>query len=195
MPIKITLKPKPIHADKKDIYTEDILMRSFDVFLNYYNGRLSLKEKGLKIRLPGFPEDISENMIKFILRNNGDSTVHWNTTSGDLYSSKEGRIECKATTSAGPISFSPTSDWDVLYVMDATQWRCDKYIVYRINIKKSYSEWSEIKVKRTENFGDQCKSGRRPRCTWSMLKPQLGDHCQQVFCGTFNEMLVKAPTC
>src|SRR3989304_3782943 len=77
-------------------------------------------------RRPNFPEYLSENIIKHILQNNGDNTIEKNNP-GDLFSRIDGNIECKCFSSNAPISFSPKTTWDSLYILDARDWTNDFY--------------------------------------------------------------------
>ncbi len=183
-------------ASKKNVidnYTVDVLQTQYNLHKNYVTGRIaSLKGLGIKARLPSIPEDITENIIKFIIHKNGDTSSSWNCK-GDLYSTKEGVQECKCFTSDGPLSFSPTSDWNVIYFMDAQHWLEDKFVVYRINLKKSSEEWKKIKVNGLQTFDDQAKQGRRPHISWKLLEPQVSSHCEKIFDGTFQEIITPAP--
>jgi hypothetical protein len=171
-----------------DTYTESVLKEQFDLHKNYVNQRKeSSKKLKITFRLPSIPEDISENIIKFIIHKNGDTTSNWNC-SGDLISEKEGKQECKCFTSDGPPSFTPSSDWDVIYFLDARNWLNNKLILYKINLKRSSDEWKKIKVNKKQTFDDQCKQGRRPRLTWNSLQPQISEYTTKIFEGTFDDI-------
>jgi hypothetical protein len=174
----------------KDTYTEDILKVQYALHKDYVNGRINTTKKiGIKVRLPCIPEDISENIVKFILHNKlKDTTSRWDCKTGDLQSEKEGIQECKCFTSDGPPSFTPSSDWDVIYFLDARNWLNDKFILYRVLLKRTSSEWKNIKVSETQTFEDQTKQGRRPRITWKSLQPQISSYCYKVYDGTFDDI-------
>ena len=175
-----------------DTYTQLILKEQYDLFKSYVNKRIEITKKiNLKVRLPTFPEDISENISKFIINNKlDDKTSTWECKKGDLNSKKEGIQECKCFTSNGPSSFSPTSDWDVIYFLDARNWLNDNFILYKIELKKTSDEWKNIKVNKKETFEDQCKQKRRPRINWDSLYPQIKEHCVKVFDGKFEEIFI-----
>jgi hypothetical protein len=176
-----------------DTYTKDVLIKQYTLQKNYIESRItSGKELGVKFRLPGIPEDISENLIKFILHKFGDTTSSW-TCKGDLLSKKEGVQECKAFTSDGPLSYSPSSDWDVIYFLDARSWLKNIFILYKIKLKKTSEEWGSIKISKTQTFRDQAKQGRRPRIGWKQLYPQLSNHIEKVYEGTFEEIFTASP--
>jgi hypothetical protein len=169
-------------------YDEKLLKQQYSLHKMYVTGRKAAK--GAKIRLPGFPEDISENIIKFIIQNKlGDRTTTRDCKNGDLQSKVEGKQECKCFTSSGPSSFTPKSDWDVIYFLDARAWlRCDKFILYRIPLKRTSHEWGNIKVSKTQTFEDQTKQGRRPRIAWDSLYPQISKYCEKVYEGYFDDI-------
>ena len=174
----------------EDTYTKDLLKEQYALHKAYVNGRINTTKKiGVKVRLPSIPEDISENIVKFILHNKvKDTTSRWDCKKGDLQSEKEGKQECKCFTSDGPPSFTPSSDWDVIYFLDARNWLNDKFILYRVLLKRTSSEWKNIKVSKTQTFDDQTKQGRRPRITWESLQPQISSYCNKVYDGTFDDI-------
>ena len=174
-----------------DTYTEDILRMRYTLHTNYVRESMEIsKQTGIHFRLPCIPEDISENLIKFALHRTHDPTSRWNTKkSGDLFSLREGKQECKCFTSAGPISFTPSSDWDVIYFLDATQWIEDHFVLYRVPLRMSSPEWKAIKINKTQTYADQSAQGRRPRIGWSYLYPQLGGHCEKIAEGPFEHLL------
>jgi hypothetical protein len=174
----------------EDTYTKDLLKEQYDLHKAYVDGRINTTKKiGVKVRLPCIPEDISENIVKFILHNKlKDTTSRWDCKKGDLQSEKEGKQECKCFTSDGPLSFTPSSDWDVLYFLDARNWLNHKFILYRVLLKRTSFEWKNIKVSKTQTFEDQTKQGRRPRITWESLQPQISLFCNKVYDGTFEDI-------
>ena len=173
----------------KDTYTEDLLKEQYALHKAYVNGRINTTKKiGVKVRLPSIPEDISENIVKQILHNKlNDRTSRWDCK-GDLQSEKEGKQECKCFTSDGPSSFTPSSDWDVIYFLDARNWLNDKFILHRVLLKRTSTEWKNIKISKAQTFEDQVKQGRRPRITWESLYPQISSYCNKVYEGTFDDI-------
>jgi hypothetical protein len=144
----------------------------------------------LKIRNQGIPGAISENIIKFIIIHKLKIPSTWDKKSGDLFSEIEGKQECKCFTSDGPISFTPTSSWDVIYFLDARQWLDGIFILYRCSLKRTSDQWKNIKVSETQTMGEQSDEKRRPRITWDALKPQILSECVTVFEGTFDEIFI-----
>jgi hypothetical protein len=176
----------------KDTYTEKVLKEQYTIHKSYVKSRKETTKKlGVNVRLPSIPEDISENIVKFIIHNKlNDKTSSWDCKKGDLYSEKEGKQECKCFTSDGPLSFTPTSEWDVIYFLDARSWLDDKFKLYKIILKRTSDEWKNIKVNKTQTFGDQCKEKRRPRLIWEALKLQILSHCIIVYEGSFDDIFI-----
>ena len=124
-----------------DTYTKEVLLEQFLLHKTYVTKRKeSSKRLGVSFRMPGIPEDISENIIKFIIHKNGDTTSKWNCA-GDLLSDKNGKQECKCFTSGGPISFTPSSDWNVIYFLDATKWLNNNFKLYKVPLTKTSDEF------------------------------------------------------
>ena len=174
-----------------DTYTKELLREQYALHKSYVNGRIETTQKiGVKVRFPSIPEDISENIVKQILHKLHDKTSRWDCKQGDLHSKKEGKQEVKCFTSNGPCSFTPTSNWDILYFLDARNWLTDKFILYRIPLKRTSTEWKNIKVNKTQTFEDQSKQGRRPRISWDSLQPQIVNHCNKVYEGNFEDIFI-----
>jgi hypothetical protein len=118
-------------AYTEDTYTKELLKEQYQLHKTYVIGRKNTTKNKCKERMPCIPEDISENIVKQIIRNKlNDSTSSWNCKKWDLYSQKEGVQECKCFTSDGPLSFTPSSNWDVIYFLDARDWLNDNFILY-----------------------------------------------------------------
>ena len=176
----------------KDTYTEDLLKQQYILHKSYVIRRTNTtKNTGVTVRLPSIPEDISENIVKQIIRNKlNDKTSSWDCKKGDLYSQKEGKQECKCFTSNGPISFTPSSEWDIIYFLDARLWLNNKFILYRIPLKRTSIEWRNIKVNKSQTFENQIKQTRRPRITWISLYPQIKLYCNKIYEGTFDDIFI-----
>ena len=183
---------KKLAQNAVDNYTKEILREQYELHKNYVISRKnSSKLLDFKIRLPCIPEDISENMIKFVIHKRGDVTSSWNCK-GDLLSSIEGKQECKCFTSTGPISFTPSSEWDSIYFLDATNWLSDNdnFKLYKFPYKRTSDEWKNIKVNKNQTFEDQSLQGRRPRINWSGLYPQIKEKCSLIFEGSFEDIIL-----
>jgi hypothetical protein len=186
-----------------DAYTEATLRENYTTHRDYVRVRKNARDRlGLDIRLPNVPEDISENIVKFIIRNKlGDDTCRWtksvrgvagneDATSGDLISRKEGRQESKCFTSDGPSSFGPNEPWDVIYFLDMRGWLEDKLTLFRVALKNTDATWQGLIMSRrggvNVTFADQCKLGVRPHKSWESIRAQLpADVIQEVYTGTF----------
>jgi hypothetical protein len=175
---------------KQDVITGEDLKYLYSTHVKYVNDmQQKYKSLGLKVRKPCFPEPISENIVKFILHNKlNDPTSSW-ACSGDLISEKEGIQECKCFTSDGPITFTPKTDWDVIYFLDARDWLKDNFKLYRVPIKRTSNEWKNITMNRNETFDKQCTQGRRPRMGWKKLQEQISEHCNKVYEGCIDDIL------
>jgi len=174
-----------------DEYTEDVLRSRMEWYYMTYD---HYKKYNLPIRCINFPEDISENMVKFIIRNfEGDRTCKWAKCigkSGDLASERytdEFPIEVKGFTSDGPSQFGPSKRFGVIYFLDARQWRKNKYILWKVNLTNESPEIKGVVMnkKKGQTFEDQCGEGRRPHINWDSLYPQIKDHCAKIYEGTF----------
>ena len=175
-----------------ETYTSELLREQYALHKLYVKGRIDTNKIGVKVRLPCIPEDISENIVKQILHKLGDKTSRWDCKKGDLHSQKEGKQECKCFTSNGPSSFTPSSDWDVIYFLDARNWLKDMFVLYRVSLKRTSPEWKKIKVNKSQTFEDQTKQRRRPRITWDSLYPQVEPYCSKVYEGTFEDIFIPA---
>jgi hypothetical protein len=182
----------PIHTIHTDSYTECILKEQYALHKSYVSGRINTtKRAGVKVRLPSIPEDISENFVKFIIHKKlGDFTSRWDCKKGDLHSVKEGVQEIKCFTSCAPLSFTPTSDWDIIYFLDARNWLNNQFALYRIPLKRTSDEWKNIQISKTQTFGDQCSQGRRPRMSFENIQIQISTHCKKVYEGSFDEIFI-----
>lgn len=149
------------------------------------------RQSGVTIRLPTMPEHISENLVKFIIHKNGDHSSTWNCSKGDLFSAREGKQECKCFTSDGPSSFTPSSEWDAIYFLDAREWLADHIVLWRVGLKKSDPAWQAVKVNKNQTFGDQATAKRRPRIGWKDLYPQISEFCTKIYDGSFDGVFTR----
>jgi hypothetical protein len=150
---------------------------------NLYQGKCLHR----KIRLPNFPEFISETIVRRIIQNIEGKKCKKAST-GDLQIVKEGvnkRVEVKCFTSTGPSSFGPTECWDVIYFLDARNFLNHKFTCYKIKLSNKSKEWRKLKMNKTTTYAQQCKMGRRPRIGFEKIKNDeiVGDHVICVFEG------------
>jgi hypothetical protein len=178
-----------------DKYPADCLRDSFAFFKqNHYNVCALIDKTGARIRLPNPPEDMTENMAKFIIRNyDNDPSCCWGKgmgVKGDLCSLAYKQPEVKSFTSDGPMQFSPSSHFDVLYCLDLRKWKQDNFVLWRVNLTDESPEFKNVKVNKKQTLEEQCAEGRRPHIGWDKLHCQLDEHCVKVFEGTFDDILI-----
>jgi len=197
--IKLTKDTKDIKLTKdiNDSYTENILQEHYSAFRTYVIAINKINEKlnlSKKIRACNFPEGLSENIVKFIIHNKlNDKTTIWDCKSGDLYSQIEKKLEVKCFASDAPISFSPNSNWSVIYFLDARK-LFDNYIVlYRCSLIPTSDKWKQIKFNKNETFEDQIKLNRRPRIIWKSLYKNIYTDCDIIYEGTIENIFTYNP--
>jgi hypothetical protein len=178
---------------KEDVYTADILRNRYNRFQSdsIYLTEL-INKTGLPIRHQNPPEDITENIAKFIIQNyDNDPSCKWAKgmgMKGDLYSEKysmESPPEVKAFTSNGPSQFGPKKKFGVLYFLDLRKWLEDQIVLWRVNLTDESPEMKKIKMNKTQTHEEQCSEGRRPHISWDKLYPQISEHCVKIYEGTF----------
>jgi hypothetical protein len=179
-----------------DMYDENILKSRFINFKNMYISDEQLIKNGLKIRHQNTPEDITENITKFIIRNyENDMSCVWckgvdkkHGLTGDLFSNKYEKstpIEVKSFTSNGPSQFGPDKKFGVLYFLDLRKWLNDIIILWKVNLNYLSDEFKNIKVNKSQTMEKQLLEGRRPHISWDNIHPQISDFCEKVYEGTF----------
>ena len=172
-----------------DSYTREILREMYGTHVAYVKSRIEAgKRLQIRFRLPCIPEDISENIIKFAIHRHGDTTSRWDCK-GDLLSAKVGKQECKCFTSDGPLSFTPSSEWDEIYFMDARNWLDHHFIIWKCTLRRTSDEWKQIRMSKSQTSHDQCVQGRRPHITWKALYPQIQAYCEKIAEGTLEDII------
>lgn len=182
-----------------DNYDESILIERFKNFKNMYISDAELIKNGLKIRHQNTPEDITENITKFIIRKyENDKSCVWCKgvdkkygLTGDLYSNKYEKIapiEVKSFTSNGPSQFGPDKKFGVLYFLDLRNWLNNKIILWKVNLNYQSDEYKNIKVNKTQTMGEQLLEGRRPHISWDNIYPQISKFCEKIYDGTFENI-------
>lgn len=139
-----------------------------------------------KIRAPNFPSEISENIVRLIIKEKLGYEPSWiEGKTGDLtYEGK--KIEVKAFSSRSPTSFGPKENWDIIYFLDCIDFMKSEYVCYEIKLSNKSKEWMNLKVNKNETFFQHCEEKRRPRIRFESIKEQLGEHCKIIFEGVFN---------
>lgn len=162
-----------------DNFTLDMVKMMLENHIESYKIReqINIKLSGKKIRHLNFPSEISENIAKNAIRKytRGKITPSWNTKKGDLIYSYPyiKYIEVKGFSSAGPISFGPTEQWNMLCVVDCMDYLNMNFKVYLITLSNTSKIWQNIKVSKTETYFQQCKAKRRPRLCFKLLSEQI----------------------
>lgn len=184
-----------------DNYTEDVLRERYFNIKSSYICVSKMNEEGLPIRNQNPPEDVTENIVKFVMRNyDGDETCVWAKSvgmKGDVYSSKfslDKQPEIKSFTSNGPSSFGPRKKFGVLYFLDMRDWLNDHIVVWRVNLTDESPEFKQLKMNKMQTFQDQSAGGRRPHIAWKQIYPQIKEFCVQVYDGTFEGIFTKKIT-
>jgi len=185
--------------DRPDLYTADILRRRYRRFKEDHDAlQTIIQETGLHIRHANPPEDVTENIAKFVMQNHdNDPSCKWAKAidlKGDLCSKKfsmEFPPEVKAFTSDGPSSFGPKKKFGAIYFVNMVDLiQHDKLVVWKVNLTNESLEWKNVKMSKTQLFNDQCEEGRRPHISWSTLYPQISEHCVKIYDGSFEGIFV-----
>ena len=172
-----------------DNYTFEILNRCLDKYIDglKFNDEINSLLSKKKRRNDNFPSDISENIIKFVIKNKYRIMPCWDTDKGDLVINKAGffkRIEVKGFISNGPSSFGPKEKWDLLYFVDGQDIINKHFKVYEVKLANKTEIFRNIKISKKETYGAISDSGRRPRGSfYDIFKPQLGEYCNLIFDG------------
>ena len=181
---------------KEDKYSEDILRQRYLRFKeNHIELALIIEQTSLPIRHMNPPEDITENIAKYIIRNyDNDPSAKWAKSiseKGDLCSDKYPATmppEVKSFISDGPSSFGPEKKFGVIYFLDLRNWLNDVFILWKVCVTSDSPEWKQMKMNKTQTNEDQCEEGRRPRMSWDNIHKQLGELCVVVYKGPFESI-------
>lgn len=142
-----------------------------------------------KLRLPNFPEGISENIIREYISKVEKRECRKSQTGGDLEiyeNKKSNKIEVKCFTSDGPTSFGPTEKWTQLYFLDGKDFLNKNFKIYKINLANDSEIFNNIKINAEKTYKDVCKEGKRPRINFNQLKHQLADNIELVYQGNLD---------
>jgi|688.fasta_scaffold607559_1 hypothetical protein len=184
-----------VKKSKIDNYTPDILKTRVMLYQNFYvTTQQIIDETGLPIRQQNPPEDITENIVKYIIQNyDNEPSCKWAKCigkSGDLCSDT-GSIEIKAFTSNGPSSFGPNKVFDKIYFLDMRNWLDNVFILWKINVTNESIEWKKLKMNKTQTFEQQCNEKRRPHIAWDNIYSQIPHLCIKVYEGTFENIFIQ----
>lgn len=169
---------------KNETFNYNMIYQFLDKYIEYNNFIDNLNSSLIykKIRHNNFPSEISENIVKYIIYKKYNIMPIWDSSStGDLilkFNNKyiqNKKIEIKAFSSIGPISFGPTESWDWIYFVDCTEY--NKYIfkIYELKKSNTNTNWLNIYINQQQTFLEQIKQKRRPRIKFNNLYKQLLD--------------------
>jgi hypothetical protein len=156
----------------KKTFTKEKLYDFYFEFRKFYRFAEKLKKDGYITRLPNIDSAISENLIRFIVLETVPDVIC--SIVGDLSSPTIGKIECKYFSSSDPMSFSPTSYFDMLYILDGTDLIGSGHLkLYKINVKSTDDTWKQLKINKKDTFETQSLQKRRPRLSHESILRQL----------------------
>jgi hypothetical protein len=141
------------------------------------------------MRLPNFPEGISENIIKEYINKIEKKKCINSQTGGDLevYENDQiKKIEVKCFTSNGPTSFGPSEKWNEIYFLDASNFLNKKFKIYKISLSNDSDVFSNIKINSSKTYKDVCDEGKRPRINFVQLQKQLKEYVKLIYQGELN---------
>ena len=184
-----------------DKYTPDVLRKQYTSYRNHYNATAeTITSTGLPIRHQNPPEDVTENIAKFIIRNfQNESSCKFAKAigkKGDLFSKKYTELqppEVKSFTSNGPSSFGPKKKFGAIYFLDMRKWLTDSFVLWHVNLTNESPAWKKLKMNKTQTNEEQCDEQRRPHISWDKIYPHISEHCTKVYEGTF-EGIFTPPT-
>lgn len=180
-----TNAPPPVH----DPITSDIVRKLYKAFVfdETTMAEIEALVPGLHIRRTGMKMELSENIVKFAIQSKGDVSCTWGGDTGDLYSDVEGIQEVKSITAIdSPTSFGPTQPWDVIYFLDASGWRDNLFVIWRIPLANTHDFWKTLPMNKNQTKEQQSGDGRRPRTIWStQIKPLLETQFPELMAAPF----------
>jgi len=184
-----------------DNYPIELLIRRYTTYREQYIELKFINERyGISIRQQNPPEDITENIVKYIIRKyENDNTCVWckginkkYKLKGDLYSNnydKNYPIEVKSFTSDGPSQFGPNKKFGKLYFLDLRNWLNNIIILWKVNLSNESETFKNIKMNKNQTHKEQCDEKRRPHISWDKLYPQIHEYCEKIYEGSFDEII------
>jgi hypothetical protein len=190
-----------------DGYSVFLLRQRYNLFRNYVIETMHLQEKfQCDLRLPNPPEDITENIVKFLIRRElGDPTCVWckgvDGKTGDLFSQQGGLYEVKAFTSDGPCSFGPKKKFDCLFFLDMRRWLENHFVLWRFHLSNASPLFQNIPINAknvSTSMQDKCDRGLRPHVCFQRIFEFLHDKkdsegreiCTKIYEGTFEDIFI-----
>jgi hypothetical protein len=172
---KIILKLKPFINTCEPCFNDVMqILHAYQTYTSFLKFKNLTYSKYKKIRMPNFPSEVSEHIVKLILEKRHNLPIIWKPKTGDLADSQGRKLEVKCFSSEGPSSFGPTTQWHRLYFLDATRATDLHFKCYEINLNRNEFA-SIVKINETQTYQMQCDQGMRPHLTFAKLAPQLGD--------------------
>lgn len=151
------------------MYNKDSIRDLKEIYMNWEDSRrIAEKNDG---RSPNIPETLTEGLVAYLMpetfrklevKSRGKDKVSW-----DCFNEKEKlTIQVKATSSTGPTSFGPRSEYDQLILVDFYN---DGNVDGSFKIyDASDIDVDNLMVNKNETVKDQKNDGKRPRL--SLLK-------------------------
>jgi hypothetical protein len=167
-----------------DGLTKQMLSNMVNIYNRLYKdmGECNGKLKRKKIRMPNYPSEITENIVKFAIMKKYNVCPKWDIKSGDLCINDK-HLEVKGSLnlmSGGPSSFGPNEEWHRIYFVDAVDHVKGKFVVYEVKLSNNNNLWKNLKVNVSQTFEDQCAEKRRPRIKFNSIKKQLPSEAIQI---------------
>lgn len=185
-----------LSLDELKLYIED----NIDLYINYRNNILANWNKykiGKEPRSPNFPEHISEPLVAYIIKKK-EKEECVPSQYGDLYKPDiNAKIEVKAFSSDGPISFGSTENWNQIYFLDLRKLKCidtGEIICHKLSISNKEVEWRDMKITKSKTFENACEKSlhgvpTRPRIGFKFLERQeIWKKSKEIFRGTIKEL-------
>lgn len=181
-------------TDSEELTKHDIRQ----LFISYktycFERKKIYDKKSKKSRLPNFPEDISENIVRQFIIQKENIKCKYVTKNGDLekiFENHVKKIEVKCFASDGPTSFGPSEKWDEIYFLNAKLFMDDKIQIFKINIPNNDIRFKNLKINAKQTYYDQCKQNRRPRIKFSNIQKQFenDNDFKEVYNGSILELL------
>ena len=185
---------RKILKKSSDNYTLQVLNKCLDKYIVdiEFNEQINALISEKKRRNENFPSDISENIAKFVIFKRYGIMPCWDTDKGDLVINKNPifkRIEIKGFMSSGPSSFGPTEKWDILYFVDARDFKNKNFKVYEVKLSNTHNNFRNIQMSKKNTYGNIADCGKRPRgCFDTIFKPQLKQDCKLIFDGHISKL-------
>lgn len=188
---KLSIKDKKLNKIIQE-FTLQKLEIYLDAYIKTHNiiDDMNLTLTNRKIRKPNIPSEITENIVRFVLKKIKNIDVKWDIKGCDLLWDNK-IIEVKGFSSSGPNSFGPNTKWDILYFVDALEFKNKKFKVYEIHLSNSSNIFRNIKLNKKDTYGQIADSNRRGKlrgCFYKQFKPQLEEYCELIFDGFISEL-------